>query len=61
MPRLAAMLAQERVPAATVRYVFAACEALAVSSGCVGLEALLGWWRPPLTQGDEEVRQIHPA
>ena len=56
VPRLAAILAQERPPAAVVRYAVAACEALALSSGCAGLEAMLGWWRPPPPQADDQVR-----
>lgn len=58
VPRLAALLAQERAPAAAVRYAAAACEALALSSGCAGLEAMLGWWRPPPPQLEEQVRQL---
>ena len=46
---MATALAQERpqLPAGAARHAFAACEALCVSCGCAGVEALLGWWRPP--------------
>ena len=57
VPRLAAALALERpgVPAGAVRQALAACEALCLSCGCAGVEALLGWWRPPQADyaGDE--------
>ena len=49
VPRLASALAQDRprLPAGAVRHAVAACEALCSSCGCAGVEALLGWWRPP--------------
>ncbi len=49
VPRLAMALAQERprLPAGAVRHAVAACEALCAACGCAGVEALLGWWRPP--------------
>ena len=49
VPRVATALAQERpqLPAGAIRHALAACEALCASCGCAGVEALLGWWRPP--------------